>query len=245
MNQKTTSVMEPVINDMLTVQRKLNEVTIGKDWMDAQCDFHLAIQQECAEGIDHLAWKWWAKQQESIPAAQMEIVDVMHFVLSAELRAYLKENDGPDNGDFMGSLLQDFYSQNDEITVDSILFKPATLTSIQLFSLLSTMAGLGHTSFGLTCLIGERLQLSFLELSKLYRAKATLNLFRQHHGYRKGEYRKIWTITGYKDGQAQGTEDNHIMQGILAEVDWTSGEAAHMLYHKLDEIYAGVLKRQP
>ena len=47
-------------------------------------NYSRAIQQETAELIDSVPWKWWAKYQKlDIENARVEVVDLMHFVVSA------------------------------------------------------------------------------------------------------------------------------------------------------------------
>ena len=43
-----------------------------------------AIQQEAAELTDSVPWKWWAKYQNvDLENAKIEVVDLMHFIVSA------------------------------------------------------------------------------------------------------------------------------------------------------------------
>ena len=62
-----------------------------------------ALQQDAAELTDSLPWKWWAKYQKfDIQNARVEVVDMLHFLVSiAEVlgmksddfyQAYLKKN---------------------------------------------------------------------------------------------------------------------------------------------------------
>jgi dimeric dUTPase (all-alpha-NTP-PPase superfamily) len=62
-----------------------------------------ALQQELAELVDSVPWKWWKKQQHfDEENARVEVIDLMHFVISAGLvlgltaddfyNAYLKKN---------------------------------------------------------------------------------------------------------------------------------------------------------
>lgn len=62
-----------------------------------------ALQQESAELVDSVPWKWWAKYQEfDLQNARVEVVDMFHFLvslaqvlgMSAEdvYEAYLKKN---------------------------------------------------------------------------------------------------------------------------------------------------------
>ena len=62
-----------------------------------------ALQQEAAELTDSVPWKWWAKYQKlDLQNARVEVVDMMHFLISiAQVlgmtaddfhQAYLKKN---------------------------------------------------------------------------------------------------------------------------------------------------------
>ena len=62
-----------------------------------------AMQQEIAELIDSVPWKWWAKYQEfDEQNAKVEIIDLFHFLISIAqvmgmtpddvFNAYLKKN---------------------------------------------------------------------------------------------------------------------------------------------------------
>jgi dimeric dUTPase (all-alpha-NTP-PPase superfamily) len=43
-----------------------------------------ALQQEVAELVDSVPWKWWKKQQHfDEKNAKMEVIDLMHFTISA------------------------------------------------------------------------------------------------------------------------------------------------------------------
>lgn len=46
-------------------------------------NYSRALQQEVAELIDSMPWKWWAKYQEfDLQNARVEVVDIFHFLVS-------------------------------------------------------------------------------------------------------------------------------------------------------------------
>jgi dimeric dUTPase (all-alpha-NTP-PPase superfamily) len=56
-----------------------------------------AIQQELAELVDSVPWKWWKKQQHfDEENAKVEVIDLMHFIISA--------------GQVLGLTADDFYN---------------------------------------------------------------------------------------------------------------------------------------
>lgn len=97
-------------DEIFGLQEKLNE-RIGvslKDLPEEEqirwvLNYTRAMQQEIAELIDSVPWKWWARYQEfDKQNARVEVVDLFHFLVSAAqvlgmsaddvYQAYLKKN---------------------------------------------------------------------------------------------------------------------------------------------------------
>ncbi len=83
--------MEPdKMEKMFAMQKSLNErIGVFTDRMDeAQqtqwvLNYSRALTQELAELTDSVPWKWWAKYQKfDKQNAQVEIVDIFHFLIS-------------------------------------------------------------------------------------------------------------------------------------------------------------------
>ncbi len=98
------------LEEIFQMQEKLNE-RIGvsvkalpeEEQVRWLLNYTRAIQQETAELIDSVPWKWWARYQEfDKQNARVEIVDLFHFLVSAAqvlgmsaddvYQAYLKKN---------------------------------------------------------------------------------------------------------------------------------------------------------
>jgi dimeric dUTPase (all-alpha-NTP-PPase superfamily) len=96
---------------MFALQNTLNERILGEDvkalYRDRKAEWILnyarALQQELAELVDSVPWKWWAHYQKfDEQNARVEIVDMMHFLISlaqvmgmdaqALFEAYVKKN---------------------------------------------------------------------------------------------------------------------------------------------------------
>ncbi len=79
------------LETIFELQRTLNErigVNTASMTEDEQTQWLLnytrAMQQELAELVDSVPWKWWAKYQEfDRQNARVEIVDLFHFLISA------------------------------------------------------------------------------------------------------------------------------------------------------------------
>ena len=92
------------------MQKALNErIGVFTDRMDEAektkwiLNYTRAMQQETAELIDSVPWKWWAKYQKfDEQNAKVEVVDLFHFLVSLAqtlgmtaddvYQAYLKKN---------------------------------------------------------------------------------------------------------------------------------------------------------
>jgi dimeric dUTPase (all-alpha-NTP-PPase superfamily) len=62
-----------------------------KDWL---IRYALAMQQEIAELVDSVPWKWWAKYQKfDLQNARVEIVDIFHFLIAAALALGMSADD--------------------------------------------------------------------------------------------------------------------------------------------------------
>jgi dimeric dUTPase (all-alpha-NTP-PPase superfamily) len=62
-----------------------------KTWV---LNYARAMQQEIAELIDSMPWKWWAKYQNfDLQNAQVEIVDIFHFLISAAIALGMDADD--------------------------------------------------------------------------------------------------------------------------------------------------------
>jgi dimeric dUTPase (all-alpha-NTP-PPase superfamily) len=92
--------MQEALNQRIGVDtRGMSEADKAK-WV---LNYTRAMQQEIAELIDSVPWKWWAKYQKfDEQNARVEIIDLFHFLISAAqvmgmsaedvYQAYLKKN---------------------------------------------------------------------------------------------------------------------------------------------------------
>jgi dimeric dUTPase (all-alpha-NTP-PPase superfamily) len=98
------------LEEIFQLQKQLNErigVKLDDLSEEEQTEWLLkyvrAMQQEMAELVDSVPWKWWAKYQEfDAQNAKVEIIDLFHFLISAAqvfglsaddvYQSYLKKN---------------------------------------------------------------------------------------------------------------------------------------------------------
>ncbi len=92
--------MQEALNQRIGVQmNEFSDEDKGK-WI---LNYTRAMQQELAELVDSVPWKWWAKYQEfDEQNARVEVVDLFHFLISLAQtlgmtaddvhQAYIKKN---------------------------------------------------------------------------------------------------------------------------------------------------------
>ncbi len=79
-----------MLRDLFRMQRSLNErIGVMTDGMSEEdqtkwtLNYCRAMSQELAELTDSVPWKWWAKYQKlDIQNARVEVVDMLHFLIS-------------------------------------------------------------------------------------------------------------------------------------------------------------------
>lgn len=172
------------IEVLLQAQDELNQ-QLDPNWQKNNWNFMLAASLECAEAIEHHGWKWWKHQEPDIDQVKMELIDILHFLLSElivtkhDAKFALEKEDGP-------------YEIN--FTPLETLTNLLALTNDDIISALLNLVDAFHT-YGMS---GE-------EVFKMYMGKYCLNLFRWSNGYKEGTYIKIWS----------GKEDNEYLTAII------------------------------
>jgi len=208
---------------MLELQAQM-QAKISPTWITAGWPFLRAIVVEGGEAIDHHGWKWWKAQTPDMSQLQIEIIDVLHFVLSEYVVAA--------NGEIALAAAR-FVADVGAPLRGAIVFDGKEYTPLQMdtVSKLELMIGLAvarRTSTWLLALLAQDTGMSWDMVFRQYVGKNVLNFFRQDHGYNvPNKYQKFWF----------GREDNVHLAELLTEI----GERSDLrlaLYDKLAERYA-------
>ena len=213
-----------IIEEMLNLQDSINSV-INPNWRDAKNPWYRAIWTECAELMDHIGWKWWKKQEIDIEQAQIELIDIWHFGLSDILQRKIT--------------IDEISKELDKVSLDGLIDihnttidKDEVLKKVEDFMAFT----ITHKKFDIQSFMNLSLMLSLdiVEIYKLYVAKNVLNSFREHNGYKSGEYIKIWN----------NREDNEHLYEILNKYyeDKIDIQLSSYLYTQLEERYKGIEK---
>jgi dUTPase len=189
---------------MLSLQDSNNSV-VHSEWRTQHFQFLRAAVVEGSECLDHVGWKWWKKQTPDVPQAQLEIVDIWHFYLSAALMSADGSHDGAAH-----ALLNPLVRKENSLIFDGQTFAFSTMSLLEKIEILIGLATVRRISTPLFDSILKDLGLSWNALSIMYIGKNALNRFRQAHGYAQGTYQKIWA----------GEEDNvHLLKIMVRAND--------------------------
>lgn len=201
--------MKQQLLTMLQMQDDMN-TKVHSQWREQGFAWHRAIWVELAEMLDHYGWKWWKHQEPDMEQVHLELIDIFHFGLSALLMSGDKVTDIADQ------LTERMESPHAEATfAETIETMVANTLKTSSFDV-ETFAGLMQQS-----------ELSFEQLFQNYVGKNVLNFFRQDHGYKTGEYIKVWN----------GKEDNEVLMEVLKATDSSSEEFKQLVYAGLQAAY--------
>ncbi|OIQ48150.1 MAG: hypothetical protein BM565_02850 [Gammaproteobacteria bacterium MedPE] len=168
------------LRQMFEMQNKLN-AAINPDWInDPSQDWHCAVVVEGAEMIDHFGWKWWKHQTPDIEQVHLELVDIWHFLMSAELKRH------------PALPIDEAIVQSAQIWADHFGNKHESGQFLPLAKALVGKSALSEMPYSEFCKVMSVVEFDFDALYKWYIGKNVLNYFRQDHGYKDGSYIKVW-----------------------------------------------------
>jgi len=186
------------IEIMVRMQHTLNS-QINPQWVTAGYEWHRAAWLEAGELMDHLGWKWWKAQKLDLVQAQIEVIDIWHFLLSdyivhhgtAAAQILAEEINDPDAKVvlYRGKLVR-----LDEMSVKE---------TVDVFASQAAQGVMGARIFDA---LRSHVFLKWDDVYRMYTAKNALNIFRQNNGYKEGFYVKDWA----------GEEDNVFLEKVLA-----------------------------
>ncbi len=204
---------------MLTLQARMN-AKVNPQWVTAAYPYLRAVVVEGAEAMEHRGWKWWKKQECDLEQLQMELVDIWHFTLSHILLAHKGDE---------GAALQELLNSQatDMIHFDGHQYMIAELDLVSKLELNIGLAVSRRISIPLFEALLADCKMDWKDLFCQYVGKNVLNFFRQDHGYKEGNYRKLWS----------GREDNEHLVEIMADLDSEHTDFRHMLYASLKDRY--------
>lgn len=222
---------------IVETQARVNAgITPGRDWWEVA-----ANQDPCANGKPINYWdaaldegfemfrsgapfKWWSTVAPvDLDNTLVELVDVLHFLVSQEILEHWLETAPPYvAGSFGDPTVVARHVLDESWRADQELLEGTheSLLSRRIKKLVGHLA-LEHTRLSWMAFWGVAacLRVTPIQIAAAYFAKAELNLFRQKHGYKTGQYIKVWTfhnpgVEGASQPFTETGEDNKFL------MDW-------------------------
>lgn len=212
------------ITTMVRLQDSINRV-VDPGWLQTGNPFLRAAAVEAAEAIDHAGWKWWKAQSRNLPQLQIELVDIWHFALSAQILACKGDVDSA-----ASRLHAAISSPKSSVKFDGHPYWFASMDLVAKLELLLGLAVSRRFSVSLFTAILLECEMTWGDVFVMYVAKNVLNQFRQDRGYRTGQYVKTW----------DGREDNEHMAEICDALDTSADDFSHQLYRALSDRYTAL-----
>jgi dimeric dUTPase (all-alpha-NTP-PPase superfamily) len=104
--------LEEIFEKQLELNRALNpEFREGSLDRESFLQYIMAMQQETAELVDSMNWKWWKHGEDNWQNARVELVDILHFWVSLCQIAGLSAKDVA-RGYFLKASLNEHRNQN-------------------------------------------------------------------------------------------------------------------------------------
>lgn len=210
---------------MLVLQGQMNG-TVNEQWLTADYPFLRAVVVEVGEALDHLGWKWWKKQEPDEAQASIELIDILHFMLSHEL--VQTKGDVELAAD---RLVAASAPQQPSVYLDGKVHHlnddPRTL-----FELLAGLAAIRRSELCVLEACFRSMNLTWDQVYIHYVSKNVLNIFRQEHGYKDGSYVKEW----------YGQEDNVHLVEIVSSLNPASSGFSSDLKHQLAQRYEAITR---
>lgn len=242
---------------MLQMQDELNS-RINPNWKEQPWDYGVALADECMEFLGHLGWKWWKDSadfqkgitKENLRQLQLEVVDMIHFVLSGELAfAFYQVEDGSEEeyNQLLAQRAQDWeavFEAHRQVTFKihnqpekHFFFDPEFYAKRVISQALNENDdGVGNIDTGSIYLLMCHVGMGGKDAYNTYVGKYALNKFRWDNGYAEGTYLKHWLIPSVS---IQSHEDNWFLERILSELAGTGQLLAdYQVYAKLDQLYS-------
>ena len=257
---------------MIGIQNKLNQTMGGNAWLQSDNTtrpYYRAAWIEGGEGIAHYGYKWWKMFDRSANLGQvkLEVVDMLHFILSDELRFTFQTHMLTKTGEQqielgteeIAAVLSFVDGQVDEGTVNRLIEETADrIIHNGVIDIPESMVANEETfilvaeQFVLKALVHKRVQIKFWgaladalnlnieEAGIMYLGKAALNFLRDSNGQKEGTYVKMWW----------GTEDNIYLERWLESyrVGRTiveDGDVSTAVQDHLQEQYRRLLAGEP
>lgn len=204
--------------------------------------YYRAAYVEAAEALQSYGYKWWKQEKPNLQHVKMELIDILHFVISDDLRHFYStvvSKYNPKLSDLDISIVMETrateYFNRDFLDTTIV---GDSLEDVSVQSLLDQF--IEHTlkdrcgSWPMLALLFEKLEMSPNAVFGFYVGKNVLNRFRNEHGQKRGVYYRTWD---------EGMDDNDVLINYITDLDNCGEELTEDgIYEYLKYRYAEFLK---
>lgn len=246
-----------VLTEMFQVQNDLNRVMGGNAWLQSDNStrpYYRAAWVEGGEAVSGFGYKWWKlfDRSANIGQVKLEVVDMLHFVLSDELRATAiswanDEQMAPRlTVDAEGLLTDGCVQELIEETVDrvirgGVIDLPDDMGEETFIHVTEQFVGNAilrkRVQIRNWAAMADALNMTMAEAGLWYLGKAALNMLRDRNGQKEGTYVKTWW----------GKEDNVFLEAFLNVL--RSAPAPESIYdaifNHMSEQYRRLMEGEP
>lgn len=213
-----------VFKNMIESQKILNDEITENWFVDlSKEDFLFAAFVEAGEAGSSINYKWWKAEKNDWDNLKVELIDILHFLLSALL--YDNEVQRMDANYFFERGLADTSINKNTTEEERIELIKLNLLKLLKFDNVTAFLYLGRL-FRIAGITDIKV------IAKNFVIKNVLNLFRTKNGYKEGTYIKIWN----------GKEDNEIVYNEIAPKLKFGKYFYTDLYKKIEEYYNEFVK---
>lgn len=245
------------------IQQELNNLMAGQDWVSrasvyadgrtlsdedgSPLDYRMAAIDELVAELNPCSfhWVWWKQPTQAIQLdnSLLELVDILHFILSEELRY----NDPYEmDGSVLSPLVEEIVNEQSEDFRTSTVGIVATYATEGAYTSLHTSTNSGYNAeayrsafmrllnnlsedgtpidFEVYWDLVKSLGFTPEQVISKYTCKAGLNLHRTRNGYKQGTYKKIWKVP-LADGTQADVEDNEVLLEYVADYRKNNNDA--------------------
>jgi len=213
-------MVKKYLNQMFASQRKLNDV-VFPGWETANLNWLRAIRIEAAELVDSLDWKWWKKSENDWDNVEVELIDIIHFLVSYTLISNITDvSENFEKAKAYSKTAEDVINLTEELMFNTFMAVKGSLSKR-----IEAINEMWVNVFSIAKTIGVDIK----DIYKKYLGKNALNYFRTTHGYKDGAYKKEWLYKG------NIVEDNVVLWDLIKDKDFIDLDE---LLNELESIYA-------
>ncbi|WP_338853867.1 dUTP diphosphatase (plasmid) [Alteromonas macleodii] len=210
--------MKEIIKEIVQLQSNANDKA-KPDWLANPPPYLCAAGVKSFDTLEHISsWKWLKAAKPDFKQASMEMVDILHFIVSQEIINF--------NGDLEAT--SNFITEQFNVS-DTDAIPQTDIDFDFLNDAIESMSGkfiAREIDYPLFILVTRMCGLSLKGLFTWYIGKNALNNARQALGYKDGTYQKIW----------DGKEDNVYLVEIIEAADESKASETSLYDHVYSEL---------